>query len=75
MAHSIVSRCRTWGFPAAQRHLSGNVPIIVKGKPPRLMRSRGAIAAPLDVALAWVLTLPAAMILSGCLYLVFSRLF
>jgi inorganic phosphate transporter, PiT family len=39
------------------------------------MRSRAAIAAPLDVALAWVLTLPAAMILSGCLYLVFSRLF
>jgi PiT family inorganic phosphate transporter len=28
-----------------------------------------------NIALAWVLTLPAAMILSGCLYLVFSRLF
>jgi inorganic phosphate transporter, PiT family len=28
-----------------------------------------------DIALAWVLTLPAAMILSGCLYLFFSRLF
>jgi hypothetical protein len=36
---------------------------------------RGAIAAPLEGALAWVLTLPAAMMLSGCLYLVFSRLF
>ena len=28
-----------------------------------------------NIALAWVLTLPAAMILSGCLYLIFSRLF
>jgi len=28
-----------------------------------------------NIALAWVLTLPAAMILSGCLYLVFSRIF
>ncbi len=28
-----------------------------------------------NIALAWVLTLPAAMILSGCLYLLFSRLF
>ena len=26
-----------------------------------------------NIALAWVLTLPAAMILSGCLYLIFSR--
>ena len=28
-----------------------------------------------NIALAWVLTLPAAMILSGVLYLLFSRLF
>jgi PiT family inorganic phosphate transporter len=28
-----------------------------------------------NIALAWVLTLPAAMILSGCLYFVFSHLF
>jgi PiT family inorganic phosphate transporter len=28
-----------------------------------------------NIALAWVLTLPAAMLLSGCLYLIFSRLF
>ena len=28
-----------------------------------------------NIALAWVLTLPAAMILSGCLYLIFSRIF
>jgi PiT family inorganic phosphate transporter len=28
-----------------------------------------------NIALAWVLTLPAAMILSGALYLVFSRIF
>jgi PiT family inorganic phosphate transporter len=28
-----------------------------------------------NIALAWVLTLPAAMILSGTLYLVFSHLF
>jgi PiT family inorganic phosphate transporter len=28
-----------------------------------------------NIALAWVLTLPAAMILSGCLYFVFSKLF
>src|ERR1700737_933652 len=28
-----------------------------------------------NIALAWVLTLPAAMILSGCLYLLFSKLF
>ncbi|WP_213771258.1 inorganic phosphate transporter [Bradyrhizobium sp. dw_78] len=28
-----------------------------------------------NIALAWVLTLPAAMILSGCLYFIFSRLF
>jgi PiT family inorganic phosphate transporter len=28
-----------------------------------------------NIALAWVLTLPAAMILSGCLYLIFSKLF
>jgi PiT family inorganic phosphate transporter len=28
-----------------------------------------------NIALAWVLTLPAAMILSGSLYFVFSRLF
>jgi inorganic phosphate transporter, PiT family len=28
-----------------------------------------------NIALAWVLTLPAAMILSGCLYLIFSHLF
>jgi hypothetical protein len=28
-----------------------------------------------NIALAWVLTLPAAMILSGLLYLVFSKLF
>jgi PiT family inorganic phosphate transporter len=28
-----------------------------------------------NIALAWVLTLPAAMILSGCLYLFFSRIF
>jgi PiT family inorganic phosphate transporter len=27
-----------------------------------------------NIALAWVLTLPAAMILSGCLYLIFSRI-
>jgi PiT family inorganic phosphate transporter len=27
-----------------------------------------------NIALAWVLTLPAAMIISGCLYLLFSRL-
>ena len=27
-----------------------------------------------NIALAWVLTLPAAMILSGCLYLMFSRI-
>ena len=28
-----------------------------------------------NIALAWVLTLPAAMLLSGCLYLVFSKIF
>ena len=28
-----------------------------------------------DIALAWVLTLPAAMVLSGSLYFVFSHLF
>jgi phosphate/sulfate permease len=28
-----------------------------------------------NIALAWVLTLPAAMILSGTLYFIFSRLF
>jgi len=28
-----------------------------------------------NIALAWVLTLPAAMILSGCLYFMFSHLF
>jgi len=28
-----------------------------------------------NIALAWVLTLPAAMILSGVLYFIFSRLF
>jgi inorganic phosphate transporter, PiT family len=28
-----------------------------------------------NIALAWVLTLPAAMILSGCLYFLFSKLF
>jgi phosphate/sulfate permease len=28
-----------------------------------------------NIALAWVLTLPAAMVISGALYLVFSRLF
>jgi PiT family inorganic phosphate transporter len=28
-----------------------------------------------NIALAWVLTLPTAMMISGCLYLLFSRLF
>jgi inorganic phosphate transporter, PiT family len=28
-----------------------------------------------NIALAWVLTLPAAMVISGTLYLLFSRLF
>lgn len=28
-----------------------------------------------NIALAWVLTLPAAMLPSGCLYLVFSKIF
>jgi PiT family inorganic phosphate transporter len=28
-----------------------------------------------NIALAWVLTLPAAMLLSGSLYFIFSRLF
>jgi PiT family inorganic phosphate transporter len=28
-----------------------------------------------NIALAWVLTLPAAMLLSGCLYFLFANLF
>ncbi len=43
--------------------------------PGSLPRLRPAMATIRNIAMAWVLTLPAAMALSGTLYFIFSHLF
>src|SRR5204863_4717962 len=71
VAMGTISLADTYGLPVSTTHVlssgvAGTMAANGSGLQPATVR---------NIALAWVLTLPAAMIISGTLYWVFSGLF